>query len=37
MVIQKNIFKVLNLKLDAEKLKQAFNQVLKIKKFNKGN
>ena len=31
MVIQNNIFKVINLKFDIEKLKQDFNQVLKIK------
>ena len=31
MVIQNNIIKVINLKFDIEKLKQDFNQVLKIK------
>jgi len=33
MVFQNNIIKVPNLKFDIEKLKQAFNQVLKIKEF----
>ena len=31
MVIQNNIFKVINLKFDIEKLKQDFNLVLNIK------
>ena len=31
MVFQNNIIKVPNLKFDIEKLKQDFNQVLKIK------
>ena len=34
MVFQNNIIKVPNLKFDVEKLKQAFNQVLKIKEFD---
>lgn len=34
MVFQNNIIKVPNLKFDIEKLKQAFNQVLKIKEFD---
>ena len=34
MVFQNNIIKVSNLKFDVEKLKQAFNQVLKIKEFD---
>ena len=34
MVFQNNIIKVSNLKFDIEKLKQAFNQVLKIKEFD---
>ena len=34
MVFQNNIIKIPNLKFDIEKLKQAFNQVLKIKEFD---
>jgi hypothetical protein len=34
MIFQNNIIKVQNLKFDVEKLKQAFNQVLKIKEFD---
>ena len=37
MVFQNNIIKVPNLKFDIEKLKQAFNQVLKIKEFDNAN
>jgi len=34
MVFQNNIIKIPNLKFDIENLKQAFNQVLKIKEFD---